>query len=96
MVDFGDKLKQLRTLKGLSQEQLANRMSITKSMVSAYENSVRLPSYDVLIKIALFFNTSMDYFFGFDKRKFLDVTELTDVQVSIVSSLVDELRQSKK
>ena len=57
MVDFGDKLKQLRTLKGLSQEQLAKRMSITKSMVSAYENSVRLPSYDVLIKIALFFNT---------------------------------------
>jgi transcriptional regulator with XRE-family HTH domain len=95
MVDFGDKLKQLRTLKGLSQEQLANRMSITKSMVSAYENSVRLPSYDVLIKIALFFNTSMDYFFGFDKRKFLDVTDLSDVQISIVSSLVDELRKSK-
>lgn len=95
MVDFGDKLKQLRTLKGLSQEQLANRMSITKSMISAYENSVRLPSYDVLIKIALFFNTSMDYFFGFDKRKFLDVTDLSDAQVSIISNLVDELRQSK-
>ena len=95
MVDFGDKLKQLRTLKGLSQEQLAKRMSITKSMVSAYENSVRLPSYDVLIKIALFFNVSMDYFFGFDKRKFLDVTDLSDMQISIISQLIDELRQGK-
>ena len=95
MVGFGDKLKQLRTLKGLSQEQLAKRMSITKSMISAYENSIRLPSYDVLIKIALFFNVSMDYFFGFDKRKYIDVTDLSDLQVSILSQLVDELRQNK-
>ena len=94
MVEFGDKLRQLRTLKGLSQEQLAKRMGITKSMISAYENSVRQPSYDVLMRIALFFNVSMDFFFGFDKRKYLDVTNLSDTQVSVLSKLIDELRQN--
>ena len=94
MIEFGDKLKQLRSLKGLSQQQLAVRLGITKSMISAYENSVRLPSYDVLTKIALFFHVSIDYFFGFDKRKFLDVTDLSEIQIAILSQLVDELRRN--
>ena len=93
MVDFGDKLRQLRSLKGLSQDHLASRLGITKSMISAYENSVRLPSYDVLIRIALFFHVSIDYFFGFDKRKFLDVSDLTETQIAIISQLIDELKR---
>jgi len=93
MVDFGDKLRQLRSLKRFSQDQLASRLGITKSMISAYENSVRLPSYDVLIKIALFFHVSIDYFFGFDKRKFLDVSDLTETQIAIISQLIDELKR---
>ena len=92
MVDFGDKLKQLRTSKSLSQDQLAKKLNITKSMISAYENSIRLPSYDVLTKIALFFNASMDYLFGFNKRQFLDTTGLSDEQLRILSILIDEFK----
>ncbi|MCL2637197.1 MAG: helix-turn-helix domain-containing protein [Oscillospiraceae bacterium] len=93
MVDFGEKLRKLRTDKGLSQEKLANRLVVTKSMISAYENSVRLPSYDVLIKIALFFNVSMDYFFGFNKHQFLDTTNLSEEQIEIISRLIDQFKQ---
>ncbi len=92
MVDFGDKLKQLRTDRGLSQEQLGQKLKITKSMISAYENSIRLPSYDVLTKIALFFNITIDYLFGFDKRQFLDTTGLSDEQIKILSILIDEFK----
>lgn len=53
MVDFGSKLKVMRVNKHLSQEQLAKRIGITKSMVSAYETSMRMPSYEVLIKVAV-------------------------------------------
>lgn len=90
MVDFGNKLKHLRTSKALSQDQLAKKLQITKSMISAYENSIRLPSYDVLIKIALFFNVSFDYLFGYENRQFLDITGLSDGQVRILSILIDE------
>jgi transcriptional regulator with XRE-family HTH domain len=62
-------------------------------MISAYENSVRSPSYDVLIKIALFFNVSMDYFFGFDKRRFLDTTELNEEQLEILARLIDRFKK---
>ena len=92
MVDFADKLKTLRTSKALSQGSLAKKLNITKSMISAYENSVRLPSYDVLTKIALFFNVSIDYLFGFDKRQFLDTTGLTENQIKVLSVLIDEFK----
>jgi len=94
MVDFADKLKTLRTSKALSQGNLAKKLNITKSMISAYENSVRLPSYDVLTKIALFFNVSIDYLFGFDKRQFLDTTGLSESQIKALSILVDEFKST--
>ena len=93
MVDFGDKLRQMRTSKGLSQGQLGKKLNITKSMISAYENAIRLPSYDVLTKIALFFNVSIDYLFGFSKRQFLDTTDLSENQIAILSQLIDEFKQ---
>ena len=96
MIDFGEKLRALRTDKSLSQEQLAKRLSITKSMISAYENSVRLPSYDVLTKIALFFNVSIDYLFGFTERNYLDITGLTEHQIRALSFVVDEFKVQNK
>lgn len=96
MIDFCNKLKELRTSKGLSQEKLAKRLHITKSMISAYENSVRFPSYDVLTKIALFFNVSIDYLFGFTNKKYLDITDLTPKQIELLSNLIDEFKDARR
>ena len=79
MVDFGNKLKSLRTSKHLSQEKLAQRLGITKSMVSAYETSMRMPSYEVLIRIARFFNVSIDYLLGIKENESISVTGLTEI-----------------
>ena len=40
----GDKLRELRTARNMTQAELADRLNITKSTVSAYENGARLPS----------------------------------------------------
>lgn len=52
MVDFGITLKTLRTQNNYTQVQLAQKLGLTKSVISAYETGLRLPSYDVLINIA--------------------------------------------
>ena len=90
MVDFGNKLKQLRIDKGFSQADLAKRINVTKSMVSSYENAMRMASYDVLIKIARCFHVSTDYLLGVSNKKTLDVSGLTDRQTEIISRLIDE------
>ena len=52
MVNFGNRLKTLRFKGNMTQAQLAQKLGLTKSMISAYESGLRMPSYDVLIHIA--------------------------------------------
>ncbi len=90
MVDFGCKLKNLRKQLNLTQEQLAKRLNITKSMVSAYETSMRMPSYEVLIKIALLFNVSTDYLLGIEKRSTTKMLTLSDSQKQALLNVINE------
>ena len=93
MVDFGIRVARLRTAKGLSQAQLAERIGITKGMVSAYENSIRMPSYPVLIKIAGVFNVSTDYLLGIESGPALRTDGLTEKQIAVVQDVIDEMRK---
>ena len=68
MVDFGNRLKILRLRENMSQAQLAQKLDLTKSVISAYETGIRLPSYDVLIHIAKIFNVTTDYLLGVEKK----------------------------
>ena len=77
MVDFGEKLKLLRKRSGLSQEQLAQRLGVTKGMVSSYETSMRMPSYPVLLKIAQLFHVSADVLLGMASDERIDISGLT-------------------
>ena len=69
MVDFGNTLKTLRLRKDMTQAQLANKLGLTKSVISAYETGLRLPSYDILIHIARIYNVSTDYLLGIEKNR---------------------------
>lgn len=93
---FGENLKSLRTKKGLSQTQLATKLWLNKSIISAYENEQRSPSLDVLIKLSYEFNVSMEYLLGIEKDKTLDISGLNDEQVTVVNSLVELLRKENK
>lgn len=86
-MDFGSRLKELRTQAGLTQLQLAQRMGITKSVVSFYELQERTPSPDVLVKLAGIFRVSTDYLLGLDKRETIDISGLSKEDVAIMRVL---------
>lgn len=90
MIEIGSRVKELRNQKNLTQEQLANRLSVTKSVISAYENGFRFPSLDVLIQLAYIFNVSTDYLLGVNKKRVLDVSKLSLSQVEIINKLIEE------
>lgn len=58
---FKFRLKELRQDNDLTQEELAKALNITRQALSNYENSDREPSYDLLIKIADYFDVTLDY-----------------------------------
>lgn len=57
-------LKDLRTEKGLSQDEFAKELGISKGAVSYYETGQRVPDIVVLSAIADYFKVSTDYFLG--------------------------------
>jgi transcriptional regulator with XRE-family HTH domain len=63
-MSFGRRIKQLREEKGVRQEDIGNLFSVSKSAVSQWENDIRTPDMDIIIKLADFFDVSTDYLLG--------------------------------
>ena len=91
-MDFGTRLKILRKQAGLTQQQLATQLGITKSVVSFYELQERSPSPEVLIKLASIFHVSADYLLGLDARETIDVSDLDEKDIQAVRTIVERLR----
>lgn len=95
-MEFSNRLKELRTQAGLTQLQLAQRLGITKSVISFYELSERAPSPDVLIRLAQVFHVSTDYLLGLDRKETIDITDLSKEDIAILRALTNSLREKAK
>lgn len=94
MVDFGTKLKELRQQAGLTQKQLADRLWLSKATVSYYEQSLRYPSPEILVKLAGVFHVTTDYLLGIeDKKQTIDVTDLSDEDIDFLENAAKLLRK---
>ena len=94
-MNFGDKLKMLRTGQKMTQQQLATRLGVAKSVVSYYESGDRFPSYDVLIKIAHIFHITTDYLLDVERQRVIDVSDLSEEHIAVVTTVADALRSIK-
>jgi transcriptional regulator with XRE-family HTH domain len=63
---FSVRVKDLREKSGLSMEQLATKLGVSKSRVNMWENNGTIPRRDVLIQLAKYFEVSTDYLLGND------------------------------
>ena len=93
MVDFGDRLKTLRLQNNMTQAQLAQKLDLTKSVISAYETGLRLPSYDVLIHISKIYNVSTDYLFGIEQKQQIDLSGLSQEEIDALLNLIKAMRR---
>lgn len=94
MVDCSEKLRVLREARNLTQKQVADRVDISKAMISAYETASKAPSIDVLIRLARLYSVSVDYLVCVDAQKVIDVSGLDDDTVALVSALVEKLKNN--
>lgn len=58
------KIKELRKTAGLTQENIAKKLKISRQVFANYENEVNQPSLEMLCEIADLFNCSIDYLVG--------------------------------
>jgi transcriptional regulator with XRE-family HTH domain len=60
----GKRIRELRIEKGITQNELSNYLGLTPKMISFYELEQRFPPQDILIKLADYFDVSVDYLLG--------------------------------
>lgn len=61
---LGIRIATLRHLRGLNQLEFSKKLNISNTTLSQYESGKRIPSDNVLVMIADFFEVSLDYLFG--------------------------------
>ena len=97
---MGVKIKELREKAGMTQTELAEKLGLSKSVISAYEKGIRNPSFKILPQIAKTFNVTELFFFEkgeWEKQAVtIDISDLNKDQQRIVISLVNEFKESNK
>ena len=70
-MEFKDQIKEIRKKEGLTQEELALKLSVTRQAVSNWETGKNLPDIEILINISNVFNISLDQLIkdGSDTRR---------------------------
>jgi len=58
---FGEKLQFLRRLKGISQEELAEHLEVSRQAISKWENGTSVPDSSKVVKLSRLFSVSTDY-----------------------------------
>lgn len=95
-IRMGERLRALRKENHMTQQQVADRIGVSSSVLSTYEAEDRHPSYDVLLKLATLYNVSTDYLIGRESIRSLDVSDLDDHEVATIKEFIDIIRKNKK
>ena len=90
--DFGIRLKQLRKKKGLSQSEVAKRLDVTKNTISSYERNVISPKLEVLVALAVLYNSSVDYILGLSKRSHIYIDDCAPEHQKLIINVVESIK----
>ena len=66
MATYSDRIRELREIRGMSQQALADMLDVNKVTISQYERGARKPDINVVAALCDIFNVSSDYLLGKD------------------------------
>ena len=77
-MQFSDKLKELRKSKNITQEEFANKIFISRSVIAKYESGFANLTKENLEKIGNYFNVPLSYFIDDKNRKETKIRNIKD------------------
>lgn len=85
---YNNHIRTLRKRKNMTLKELGEIINVSESTISLYENGHREPDFETLIKIAKYFNVTIDYLLG---------NETVDLKISNeIQILYDQLNDNQK
>lgn len=76
---FGNRLKEIRKQKGISQKECAEALGVEGSKYNKWENGVNCPDFNTLYKLAIFFDTTSDYLLGLSEERSTEKINFDDM-----------------
>lgn len=92
MYDFSDRLKSLRAKMGLTQADLAKKLSLTRAGVNAWEMGLSAPSTPFIVELSRLFNVSTDYLLGLDDTAVIRTDDLSDEEIAVLMNTIQCFR----
>ena len=90
-VNLGERYRDLRKNRKLTQEDLTRYLGISRSAVNSWELGLSIPSINCIISMAKFYGVTTDYLLGLDSKDLVDVSKLTPSDRAMVHDLVARL-----
>lgn len=83
-----ERIHMLREQSGMTQQDLAMRLGVTRSSVNAWEAGISMPTSDKIATLAILFRTSSDYILGITSEKILQIDQLSMDQQELIYRLI--------
>ena len=96
IVQTADRIRELREKNDMTQSELAKRLSITRSSVTAWEMSLSIPSSKILPELCKVLHTTSDYLLGMDDTELLSLKYYSDDEREILYRLMRYFDESKE
>ena len=91
-----ERLKKLRTIKGVSQSELSKRLGVTRSSVNAWEMGISCPTMQYIIDLANYYDVTTDYLLGLKDDIVINISGYSQKQQKLIFDLLDCLKQDKE
>ena len=88
---YGERIKRLRTGRELTQEQLAEKINVSRTYIVKIENGLQIGQIEIAIELAMFFDVSMDFLLLGKENYRVDRKQCLRMAIDILSELETEL-----
>lgn len=90
---LGERIREIRFAKKISQVELVKTLGVTKQSVSNWENENIQPSIKMLSKIADALSVTTDYLLSRENKRYLDVTGLSENSIQNLQAIINDIRR---
>ena len=89
MYGFAERIKSLRDKAGLTQSELARKLTISRASVNAWEMGLSTPSVPYIVELSKLFHVTTDYLLGLNDTAILKTDTLTKKQLCAIMNVID-------
>lgn len=93
---FSTRLRELRLSKGLRLEQVSKLIGVSKDTILAYEDDIKQPSFEILVRLATLYRVSTDHLLGQTNSRSVDLSGLSEQEVALICELVETLTKKNE